>query len=121
LDLHQVVANPYWFEVPFINWVMICLSLVSFIVLINGFASSFFHAERGLRQGCPLSPLLFLLVVEGLSRALEEAKRQGEFQGIYISQNLQITHLLFVDDVLIFFNGSRGDADKLNEILELFK
>lgn len=75
---------------------------------------SFFHAERGLRQGCPLSHLLFLLVVEGLSIAIEEVKRQGEFQGITISQNLQITHLLFVDDVLIFCNGSCEDADKLS-------
>jgi len=73
------------FEVPFVNWVMSYLSSISFIVLINGYASSFFNVERGLRQGCPLSPLLFLLVVEGLGRALEEAKRWGKFQGISIS------------------------------------
>ena len=80
---------------------MSCITTVSFSILINGVASPFFHAERGLRQGCSLSPLLFLLVAEGLSRDLREAKRQSSLKGIQISQNLYITHLLFVDDVLI--------------------
>jgi hypothetical protein len=90
------------FENPFINWVMGCLTTASFAVLINGAASPFFRAGRGLRQGCPLSPLLFLLVAKGLSRAIQEAKNIGSFQGIHISGGLNITHLLFVDDVLNF-------------------
>ena len=47
------------FHIDFIRWVMSCMTSVSFAILINGAASPFFHAERGLRQGCPLSPLLF--------------------------------------------------------------
>jgi hypothetical protein len=94
------------FEVPFITWVMQCITTVSFVVLINGAASPFFKSERGLRQGCPLYPLLFLLVVEGLSRALDHASANREFHGIAISHNLRLTHLLFVDDVLIFCNGT---------------
>jgi len=109
------------FEVPFINWVMCCLTTVSFAILINGSASPFFHAERGLRQGCPMSPLLFLLVAEGLSRAIEEAKAHGEFQGSAITPNLRVTHLLFVDEVLVFCNKQRRDAEKLKSILELFE
>ena len=72
-----------------------------------------FHAGRGLRQGYPLSPLLFLLVVEGLSRFIDHAKRRGAFKGVPISDALSISHLLFVDDILIFYDGSHRDVDKL--------
>jgi hypothetical protein len=71
-------------------------------------------------KDCPLSPLLFLLVEEGLSRAIGEAKSRGEFHGISISPTLRISHLLFVDDVLIFCSGLRGDVEKLSSILDLF-
>jgi hypothetical protein len=73
------------FEVPFIRSVTSCISIVSFTVLINGSTSQFFHSERGLRKCCPLSPLLFLLIAEKLSREIEEARRQGTFSRIIIS------------------------------------
>ena len=60
------------FSIDFIRWVMSCITTMSFSIPINGVASPFFHAERGLRQGFPMSPLLFLLVAEGLSRSIQE-------------------------------------------------
>jgi hypothetical protein len=93
------------FEVPFIKWIMACLNLVSFALLINGAATPFFHSERGLRQGFPLSPLLFLLVVECLSRAINHEARSGNLIGISIAPGHKITHLLFVDDILLFCSG----------------
>jgi hypothetical protein len=108
------------FDVPFIKWIMACISSVSFAVLINGAASPFFISEKGLRQGCPLSPLLFLLVAEGLRRALLNAVNTGEFLGIQITPNQRLTHLLFVDDILIFCSGLSQDAEVLSSILTLF-
>lgn len=108
------------FELGFIRWIMSCITFVSFFVLINGSASPFFHAGRGLRQGYPLSPQLFLLVAEGLSRALTDAKNKDLIHGVQISLNLQITHLLFVDDVLMFGSSSSREVDRLQEILSLF-
>lgn len=96
------------FHIDFIRWIMSCLTTVSFAVLINGAASQFFHSERRLRQGFPLSPLLFLLVGEGLSRFLKKAHSEGDFRGIHISQVLAITYLLFVNDILIFCDGRVG-------------
>ena len=76
------------FGIAFVKWIVCRVTTVSFSVLINGAASPCFHAERGLRQGCPLSPLRFLLVAEGLSRLLKEAHRGGILNGIAISQHL---------------------------------
>jgi hypothetical protein len=98
-----------------------CISSVSFDVLINGEASAFFTSERGLRKGCPLSPLLFLFVAEGLSRSIGMTSSLGEFQGIQTSSYFRITHLLFVDNVLIFCSGRPRDAEKLADILNLFR
>jgi hypothetical protein len=86
---------------------MACVSSVSFAVLINGATSPFFTSEKGLRQGCPLSPLLFLLVVKGLSKVILNAVRTVEFQRIQITTSQRLTHLLFVDDILIFYSGQR--------------
>jgi len=93
---------------------------VSFSVLINGLASPFFHAERGLRKGCPLSPLLFLLIMEGLSRTIRENCRQRCIRGIKITDECTLTHLLFVDDVLILLNGAIWDTTSLHRSLGIF-
>ena len=75
-----------------VNWILGCLSSVQFVVLVNGSPSSFLPASRGIRQGCPLSPLLFILVIEGLNLLIEEAKRQGKIKGIKISARLSLSH-----------------------------
>ena len=74
LYIHMLLIH-LGFGITFVRWIMSCVTTMSFSVLINGATSPFFHAERGLRQGCPLSPLLFLLVAEGLSCLLLEAHR----------------------------------------------
>ena len=75
----RVIMTKMVFFVPFITWVMSSISSVSFVVLINGVASSFFRSGRRLRQDCPLAPLLFLIVVEGLSRSIINAQNNGVF------------------------------------------
>eukprot|EP00253_Pinus_taeda_P011344 PITA_11344 len=108
------------FNYSFINWIMGCISNVSFAVLINGAATPFFKSQRGLRQGCPLSPLLFLLVAEGLSRLIHNARRSNKIKGIEVAINLYISHPLFVDDILIFSNGSYNELKELKDIFDLF-
>jgi len=85
-----------------VEWVMACVTSVSFAVLVNGSPSFFFHGSRGLRQGFPLSPLLFLLIIEGLSRTISLDKDCGDIRGVRVSNNHSLTHLLFVDGVLLF-------------------
>jgi hypothetical protein len=87
-----------------------CQSAVSFLVLIHGSASSFFNPSRGLRQRCPMSPFLFHPVVEGLHRAIKECKREGTIRGIKVGKSLFPSHLLFVDDVILFGMGTVREA-----------
>jgi hypothetical protein len=65
-----------------LNWIMGCVQSVSFLDLINGTPSNLFCALQGLRQGCPLSPFLFLLVAYGLSKLIVGVKSKGELIGI---------------------------------------
>eukprot|EP00253_Pinus_taeda_P022407 PITA_22407 len=81
------------FNYSFISWIMRCISNVSFAVLINGSASPFFKSQRGLRQGCPLSPLLFLLVTEGLSRLIHKARRAEKIKGFDKRESTMMTTL----------------------------
>jgi hypothetical protein len=81
------------------QWIMACVTTVNTTVLINGSPTDFFKIYRGLRQGCPLSPLLFLLVVECLSRLMKNVVDEGTFHGLKVTISIYISHLLFVDDV----------------------
>ena len=74
--------------------------------MINGTPTGFFAASRGIRQGFPLSPLLFLLVIEGIDLLIKDAQRKGKIKGIKVSSLLAVSHLLFVNDVVLFGIGT---------------
>ena len=77
-----------------------------FSILINGSPKDFFGSSRGLRQGDPLSPLLFAIVMEALSCLLDGAVLAGHISSFTVGTRsntpLMVTHLLFADDTLIF-------------------
>jgi len=103
-----------------VNWIMACVQNVRFAVLINGVPSNFFHCHRGLRQGCPMSPLLFILVMDGLSRLICSAKQNGFLRGIQVSPKRSMTHVLFVDDVLLFGVASEEEWKNYFEIVTTY-
>jgi len=84
---------------------MSCVTSISFAILINGLGSPFFESAQGLRQGSPLSPYLFLLVVDGLSREIANVKRVNKVQGVRMSRYEHITHLLLCLDLLLLFGS----------------
>jgi hypothetical protein len=88
------------------NWIMGHVTSATFTILINGDSTGFFQSGRGLRQGCPLSPLLFILVMEGLSLLLKQGQAEGKLTEIKVSRLIRIFHLLFMDDILIMSKAS---------------
>ena len=96
------------------------LSSVSFSLLVNGVASPFFKSRRGLRKGCPVAPLLFLIAVEGLSRALLNVKECGIYHGISFGNEVTLSHVLFVDDIVMVTDGSELYLFSLFEVLMIF-
>lgn len=115
LELLQV-----WLSLEATNWIFGCVSFANFAILINGEAFEFFKGYGGLREGCPLSPLLFLLIVEGLSRLINRAKVEGKLDGVKFSLGLKITHLIIFCYVLLFGKGIVEEWKIIKDILELF-
>lgn len=95
------------FGEKFIRWVMLCVTTVQYQVCFNGRTVGPISPKRGLRQGDPISPYLFLLCVEGLSSSLTAAANNDEIHGCKISSGAPaITHLLFADDIFLFFRAT---------------
>ena len=104
-----------------VEWIMGCLQSTSFVVLINGSPSNFFRPYRGLRDGCPLSPFIFLLVVEVLSQIIHNAKESRNIKGIKVSSSEEVTHTLFVDDVLVFGEGTIKNIQAFISLIDKYK
>ena len=86
--------------------------------MINSQPHGFITPTRGLRQGDPLLPYLFLFVTEGLHALFEEAKESGEIRGVSLcSAGPRISHLLFIDDCLVFCRAIVSESVKIQSIL----
>eukprot|EP00253_Pinus_taeda_P017832 PITA_17832 len=104
-----------------INWVMSCVENVRYPIIINGMPSPFFSAERGLRQGCSLSPLLFILAMNSLSLQINKAVDEKRCRPVRVCRDIYLSHNLFVDDILIFAMLCRATWIRLNGILDRFQ
>ena len=106
------------FSQQWIDLVMACVTSVNFMVLINGQPGESFSPSRGLRQGDPLSPYLFILVCEVLSRNVKLAAAHNHLDKLYLSKSCPgISHLFFADDSLFFSTANTRNANRLHSII----
>nr|KAJ0221381.1 hypothetical protein LSAT_V11C200050580 [Lactuca sativa] len=101
----QSILKEFGFHDSMITWIMNCVSTSSFMININGSFHGFFQGKRGHRQGCPLSPYLFTLVMEVFNLMLKRCIRESnEFKYHWRCKEQKLTHLCFVDDLMVFLS-----------------
>jgi hypothetical protein len=106
------ILRCFGFSNIWINWINECISSPTFSVLLNGSPFGMIKSERGLIQGDSLSPFLFIIRSEILARLLQIAENAGDLQGIKLTPRCpQITHLQFVDDLLILAKANTTNAE----------
>ena len=108
------------FDGNFVKLIMKCVSSVRFVVKVNGELLPYFTPSRGLRQGDPMSPYLFLICGEGFTTLLNNYGTHID-RGIRVSfRSPWVNHLLFADDSLIFMGACAESADRLVAILDIY-
>lgn len=113
----EMTMKKMGFDPRWVDWIMKCVSTVSYSVVFNGKLGEVFHPSRSLRQGDPLNPFLFLFCGEGLSSLMRIAIGGRILKGVKVSRSgPSISHLLFADDCILFAKATEG-AHSLKQIL----
>ena len=108
------------FPGQFVKWVMQCVSTTTYSISINGSLHGFFKGKQGLRQGDPLSPFLFAICLEALSRNLGMLSKNPHFNHHPKCSEMSITHLAFADDLILFTKGDVTSVRLSMECLDKF-
>ena len=104
----------------FITWVMECMTSPSYSLCINGEICGFFKGKKGLRQGDPISPLLFVIAMEYLTRLMKKMGKREDFGFHHRCQGLSLNHLIFAGDLMLFSKGNVQSVVLMVRILKAF-
>ncbi|GKC99599.1 hypothetical protein Tco_1169874 [Tanacetum coccineum] len=112
----------FGFHARMMSWIMECVTTTSYSISINGSLNGYFKGRRGLRQGDPLSPYLFTLVMEMLTLMLRRRVLEShDFVYHRYCSKLELINLCFADDLFLFAHGDVSSVRVIKESLEEFK
>ncbi|XP_039007604.1 uncharacterized protein LOC120135412 [Hibiscus syriacus] len=131
IDLHKAFDSLHWgfilsilralqFPNIFIDWIVICFTQARYSISFNGSLTGYFKGARGLRQGDPISPYLFVLAMNVLSNMLNLAAAKGIFAFHPKCKKIGLTHISFADDLLIFCKGNVDSVIGVLSVLDHF-
>ncbi|XP_074315627.1 uncharacterized protein LOC141651831 [Silene latifolia] len=110
----------FGFPAKFIQWILACVTSSHFSISVNGSTEGFFPGKRGLRKGDPLSPYLFTMCMEVLSRLLRQLPSHHGFSYHPKCVKIKLTHLIFADDLLVFTRGDLPSIQAVDHCLNNF-
>ena len=120
-DFVALVPSRLGFHRDWIRAIMQCISTVTYSFLINGLPRGKVVPSRGIRQGDPLSPYIFIMCSEVLSGLCNKAQEEGDFNGLQVARGCpRIFHLLFADDTMFFLHANKRNCKTLNDILRKY-
>ena len=108
------------FPEKFRHWIKLCITTATFSVQVNGELAGFFNNSRGLRQGCALSPYLFVICMNVLSHMIDKAAVTRNIGYHPKCKNIGLTHLCFADDLMVFVDGQRRSIEGIIHIFQEF-
>ena len=101
---------------------MVCVKSVTYSILMNGEPCGMIQPTKGIRQGDPLSPFLFLLCIEELNGLIKKVDVEGEIHGFSLCRRgPKLTHLLLADGSLLFCRANMEECNKVLEILNMYE
>ncbi|GKA84311.1 RNA-directed DNA polymerase, eukaryota [Tanacetum coccineum] len=114
------VLEAFGFGSIWCDWIRGTFRYAKASVLVNGSPTNEFEFHRGLKQGDPLSPYLFILVMESLHLSVTRVVNEGVFKGIRLHESLSLSHLFYADDALFIGEWSDGNLRGIISILKCF-
>jgi hypothetical protein len=118
----EAIMRRMGFTEQWITLIMVCVRSVSYSILINGGPVGNIKPSRGIRQGDPISPYLFLICAEALSALLQQAERKGIITGVPSSpRGPRLSHLFFADDSIIFCKANSVEWRRIMKILGIYE
>ncbi|GJS13278.1 RNA-directed DNA polymerase, eukaryota [Tanacetum coccineum] len=119
-DFLDDVLKKFGFGDRWCGWIQSCLRSSRGSILVNGSPTKEFQFYKGLKQGDPLSPFLFILIMESLHLSFQNTVNEGMFKGVSIGPNLHLSHLFYADDVVFMGQWSDSNLSTIVNVLKCF-